>query len=282
MSKETADYEKLTQAIYQAMLDAEGVKNIKVEHDVKVIGKSGVVHQIDVYWKFRLANNEHSVAVECKKYRSLVKLSDIRSFYSVVDDIGPCNGVMVTQVGYQRGVVKFAKHNNIKLKLLKSSADEDLKGLVREFKVRMFGKRVQSTEQQPMEVGFIVDKSSISEELNQLYKSKQIAIGCDIHTHLLHSDGLEYDEALSRWLPKNLDILNKEDGGPYSQTIITKDAYIKVERQNREPEFARLRGIYVRYYVESERYEFVVHAQDIIRAIMRDYTTKEIEYIQRY
>jgi hypothetical protein len=45
---EAIEYEFLTQAIYQAILVEEGKRNIKVQRDINLVGRSGVSHQIDV------------------------------------------------------------------------------------------------------------------------------------------------------------------------------------------------------------------------------------------
>lgn len=43
------EYEKFTQEIYNEILKNLYVKNIDVKHNVKLTGKSGQKHQIDVY-----------------------------------------------------------------------------------------------------------------------------------------------------------------------------------------------------------------------------------------
>ncbi|MGP4073234.1 hypothetical protein ACTWQB_11845 [Piscibacillus sp. B03] len=47
---EALQYEQLTQTIYQAILQNEASNNNQVEHNVEVMGRSGVKHQIDVLW----------------------------------------------------------------------------------------------------------------------------------------------------------------------------------------------------------------------------------------
>ena len=49
------EYEHFVQAIYETLLKADGVESIAVRHDVKLPGKSGCDHQIDVYWEFKVA-----------------------------------------------------------------------------------------------------------------------------------------------------------------------------------------------------------------------------------
>ena len=66
VSETSEDYEKLVKKIYEDILALEGVENIEVKHNEKVNGKSGVEHQIDVFWEYRYADVTHKVLIECK------------------------------------------------------------------------------------------------------------------------------------------------------------------------------------------------------------------------
>lgn len=125
------EYEKFTQEIYQSLIDAEGKNTIEVKHNVKLQGKSGQSHQIDVYWEYNVAGVKHRVAIECKNYNSTVSIGKVRDFYGVIDDIGNISGIIVTKVGFQKGSVEFAKHYGINLKELREPKDEDWKGIIR-------------------------------------------------------------------------------------------------------------------------------------------------------
>ena len=48
------EYEKFTQEIYQELVNADVVKSTKVKHNIKILGKSGQKHQIDVYWEYEI------------------------------------------------------------------------------------------------------------------------------------------------------------------------------------------------------------------------------------
>ncbi len=58
------EYELFTREIYQQLVDADTIKAIKVQHNVKLEGKSGQKHQIDVYWEYEIAGVTHKVAIE--------------------------------------------------------------------------------------------------------------------------------------------------------------------------------------------------------------------------
>lgn len=66
-------YELLVQELHQALLNNDGVENINVRHNVKIKGRSGATHQIDVYWEFKLAGVTYKTCIECKHYNTSVK-----------------------------------------------------------------------------------------------------------------------------------------------------------------------------------------------------------------
>ena len=66
------EYEKFTQEIYQELVNADVLKTIKVQHNVKLKGRSGQEHQIDVYWEYEIAGTKQKVAIECKNYNKKV------------------------------------------------------------------------------------------------------------------------------------------------------------------------------------------------------------------
>jgi len=96
---EAIEYELLTRQIYESILQSEGSKSIDVKHNVSIAGRSGVEHQVDVYWEFKQAGLTHRVLIECKNYASNLTLEKARNFFAVVHDIGNCRGIMVTKTG---------------------------------------------------------------------------------------------------------------------------------------------------------------------------------------
>lgn len=77
---EGAEYEKFTQEIYNEILKNQSVKNIDVKHNVKLVGKSGQRHQIDVYWEYQYDNTTFKIAIECKNYNHTVSIGKVRDF----------------------------------------------------------------------------------------------------------------------------------------------------------------------------------------------------------
>ena len=114
------EYERFTQEIYQQLVDSDVVKATTVQHNVKLTGRSGQKHQIDVYWEYEIAGNKHKVAIECKNYNQSVPLSVVRGFKGVLDDLNGVNGIIVTKKGFQSGAKQYAKEWGISLKELRT------------------------------------------------------------------------------------------------------------------------------------------------------------------
>lgn len=113
-------YEELVQEVFQAILNFEndkiGYKRIEVQRNVILNGKTGCSHQVDVYWAFSLGGIEYKTIIEAKDWKSKVKMEQINSFKTVLEDIpGYPKGVYVSRSGYQSGAVTAAKHHGIKL-----------------------------------------------------------------------------------------------------------------------------------------------------------------------
>ncbi len=121
----SVEYERLTQEIYQQLVNLDVVRSTAVKQNVKLEGRSGHKHQIDVYWEYEIAGNKHKVAIECKNYNSLVPIGKVRDFKGVLDDLNGVNGIMVTKVGYQEGAKKYAQEYGIALKELRQPRYEE-------------------------------------------------------------------------------------------------------------------------------------------------------------
>jgi hypothetical protein len=99
--------------LHEKLLQRDGFEKVNVQHNVTLIGKSKATHQIDVSWKIKLAGIEQLFCIECKRWKSKVKKSDISSFITNLSDLGNARGIYVTTEGYQKGAVLLAKQNGI-------------------------------------------------------------------------------------------------------------------------------------------------------------------------
>ncbi len=119
------EFEQFAQRIYQKLVNNDVLKPILVQHNVKLKGKSGCEHQIDVYWEYEIAGNKHCVAIECKNYNSTIPIGRVRDFYGVILDLNNVQGIMVTGEGYQEGAIEYAQYYGISLKELRKPKNEE-------------------------------------------------------------------------------------------------------------------------------------------------------------
>ncbi len=164
MAQKDTEYEQLTQEIYQAINANTEFKNIDVKHNIKLEGKSGCKHQIDVYWEFEMMGERHRVAIECKNYSDKVSVGNIRNFYGVLNDIGDIKGIFVTKVGFQSGAKKFADTYGISLKEIRFPVDADWEGRVRDMHLEIhICNTVIKDRQLNLDMNWILENTSIKE-----------------------------------------------------------------------------------------------------------------------
>jgi Restriction endonuclease len=117
-------YERFVQETYQDLVNQDSVKNVTVQHNVKIKGRSGAEHQIDVYWKFEIAGEVYQTCIECKHHSTKVKKLHVAAFAKTLEDIQNTTGIFVTTVGYQRGAQLLGAHHKIKLLLVLPTIQE--------------------------------------------------------------------------------------------------------------------------------------------------------------
>jgi len=282
--KNSIEYEKLTQSIYQAILSNEGFEQIKVEHNGKLVGRSGVEHQIDVYWKFKLANVEQSVLIECKNYSSALTLEKVRNFHAVINDIGNCKGIMVTKVGYQDGAKKYADFYGIDLKVLRKPTEEDWHGRIKDIHINIISKSPASDPEHPIEMSIILSPETEEQRkiIEQLQSEGKLNIPSGPDLFFVNKRKIPITEEMRWWIPQKLNVLHKEPGGPYEEVIKLEDSYVIINQDERAELLVRVEGVKVKYWVEEiENREIILHGEQIVQAILKNFRTGEIEFVKR-
>jgi len=125
------EYEMLVQDIYQTIANENTPNTIKVQHNVKIEGKSEQKHQIDVYYEFDFMGETHKVIIECKNYSMPVSIGAISDFQGRLMDIGGAKGIFVSKNGFQKGAIKYAAQYDIVLKELRYPTAKDWEGRVK-------------------------------------------------------------------------------------------------------------------------------------------------------
>ena len=114
------EYEQFTQEVYRQLSKYHHLNIKTVQHNIKLKGRSGCEHQIDVYWEYEKDGVIHRVAIECKNYSKRVSKELVCAFQGVLSDLEDIEGIMVTKKGYQKGAKTYAKQYGISLTELRS------------------------------------------------------------------------------------------------------------------------------------------------------------------
>ncbi|MEM4601923.1 MAG: restriction endonuclease [Desulfurococcaceae archaeon] len=92
---EMSAYEKgveLEKLVYHLFLS----KGYDVKHNVKLKGRSGVEHQVDVYAEYSAPLHVSRIIIECKAYDKPIDKDVVMKLIQVVQDVGADRGILVT------------------------------------------------------------------------------------------------------------------------------------------------------------------------------------------
>jgi len=277
------EYERLTQSVYQAILRREG-QNIEVLHNQDVVGKSDVAHQVDVLWRFKLAGVNHMVLIECKNYASALTLEKARNFFAVLHDIGNCSGVMVTRTGFQSGVEQFAKFYGIDLKLLRRPNPEDWDGKIKDIQLNLTFNGVVSRDDRPIKVFVKFAERDAQEEnlLRELQAKGRLSIPSVPDLVFWSKDKKIITNELRWWLPSKLAVAGKAVGGPYKQAISLVEHYLLFNAGEADETLVKVAELEVEYYVEElDNRESLIRGEELVKAILKDFQSGEVEYVKQ-
>ena len=152
------EYELLTKHLVSLISQQASMRTTRLQHNVKLTGRSAA-NQIDVVWEFLTPEGmPWRVIIECRRFRTRLKMKDVHAWRSVVDDLDtpelPTLGVMVTSTGYQSGAQVVAETYGVVILLLREPTEADFAGRVTRVRVDIaFRKpvisslRVTATEQ---------------------------------------------------------------------------------------------------------------------------------------
>ena len=234
------EYEKFTQEIYQELVNADVLKTTEVQHNVKLKGRSGQEHQIDVYWEYEIAGTKHKVAIECKNYNKTVGIAKVRDFYGVLHDLNNVAGIMVTKVGYQKGAKEYASEYGISLKELRTPNPGEA-------------------------IKHILDWMSLNNESSWI-NATHIPLEL-IDRNIINSNGTTITtlEKIEEELPKDSD-----------SDIVFKyeDAYVNTRWGK-----IKINEIKYEYEYKNEKKIIAIDAQDFVKAILKDALNGEIKLI---
>ena len=274
---QNTEYERFTQEIYQQLVNLDVVRTTKVQHDVKLEGRSGQKHQIDVYWEYEIAGNKHRVAIECKNYNTLVPIGKVRDFKSVLDDLNGVNGIMVTKVGYQEGAKKYAQEYGISLKELRTPRyGETIIGEIEnhihyEFRYTLF----QVDEAWAENNGFDIER--YRKRLSQLFTSRTELWDSMPFIYIERKDDILRDEkgkevASLKELEKQIPD-HPTEAFPFVFNF--EDAYL----DSRYLGPVKVCAVKYDYNIQDQQQIIALDAGDLVKAILKDVQSNETEFI---
>lgn len=272
-------FELFTQRIYQKLVNNDVLRPTKVQHNVKLKGKSGCEHQIDVYWEYEIAGNLHRVAIECKNYDSLVPVGKVRDFQGVLADLNNVNGIMVSRKGYQDGAKKYASEYGISLKVIRQPAWNETIGSI-----------TTVVHADIMRILFLIDEEWIVEHDFNLEKLRKFYAGFQFEkadywraaTHfpieakdylIRNSKGEQISsiEELEKQIPENLE--------PGTSVIFPfTDGWL----ESRYWGPVRIREVKFEYESKVQETTLNLAADDFVDAILNDAISGETEYVPKY
>jgi hypothetical protein len=119
------DYEAITQYIYGALGEQQGIKVIGYGQNCKVKGKSGVNHQIDVLTEQQDGGKALRTAIECKFLKQKVNKEIVMKLQAIMNDAGIETVIIVCKAGFTRDTLQYAEHQGIKLVELSEAREDD-------------------------------------------------------------------------------------------------------------------------------------------------------------
>lgn len=245
-------------------------------HNVKLIGKSGQKHQIDVYWEYQYDNTIFKIAIECKNYNHTVSIGKVRDFFGVLYDLEEVKGIMVTKKGYQEGAKKYGEFYGIDLMELREP--EDGEAIVAETTLT-----IDCSVRHRL---FLIDEDWAKEhDLNiQSYKQRLDWLCSPVcgkwinATHIpltTKEDKIRNSEGKIivdiRKLEDELPKKSKHDDG---YVYPFENAYVKTECGD-----IKIKEVKFEYENHTEIKQFKIDAQNITKAILKNAINKEVLFV---
>ena len=101
-----------------------------VEHNKRVIGKSGRKRKLDVAISISIGTSPLFIIFDCKLHKKPVTLENVAAFSVQVEDVSANLGVMVSSSGYDGGAKAIAQQKNILLQIYRKAGETDWNALL--------------------------------------------------------------------------------------------------------------------------------------------------------
>ncbi|MBZ4033887.1 restriction endonuclease [Flavobacterium sp. 17A] len=117
-------YELITKYIYETLGQQYNINIEGYGRNCKIIGHSGVQHQIDVLTSETDQSGRYRTAIECKYLNKKVNKDIVMKLLAIINDTDVKRGIIVSKSGYTPDAYQFAKHNKILIVQLREAKKE--------------------------------------------------------------------------------------------------------------------------------------------------------------
>jgi len=234
---------RITEQIISIIEDTlQGNENVKITHDTTLTDEYGNDRQIDVLIEYKVNDRTtFNSIIECKyKGRDGVEVNQMQAFKGLLDSLKDVHqGIFVSTNGFQKGAIKVANANNIKLYTLEELSPAEIENwvkisptynqLIKHFEVHNYqilnsdGKAIQTSEDNILR-NEKDEKFTVEKTINLLsnYRANQL------HNILFDQQfkGREIDKLKIRnkWiLPLNNGFFLEKDGEKIEVSVIQLD-----------------------------------------------------------
>lgn len=118
-------YESITKYIYETLGHQAGVTVKGYGSKCKVVGKSGLNHQIDVHTSHTDGSHTYETAIECKYRKEKVNKDVVMKLVQILEDTDISKGIIVSKSGFTRDGLEYAKFKGIGLVQLREYQEKD-------------------------------------------------------------------------------------------------------------------------------------------------------------
>ena len=208
---------------------------------------------------------KHRTLIECKDYDvsgDLIGLEVVDKFTAVVHDVRPDEAWIVSCNGFTKNAIKAAKHENIKLVILRKFKDEDWEGRIRRIGINM---TIKGDLNHKITFDTLPeDQESFKNDALLPRESMRFEVGKSGYS-LTTQDGKISD--IAEWLQeqrKHFDVLNAE-AGHYEAIFDVPNALIVVNESRPYP----IQRIMVEYDISAIETNIVVESDKIATLLVK-------------
>lgn len=119
------EYEAITRYIYEMLGSRDGIKIKGHGRQCKVVGKSGVTHQVDVLTEQVDGGRQLLTAIECKYCKKKATKDMVMKLSEIMRDAAIASGIIVCRSGFTKDTLTYAEHLGIKLVELREAGEND-------------------------------------------------------------------------------------------------------------------------------------------------------------